>query len=91
MANPIQLELNDSQQAELEQLRDYHPIPYLRERAAALLKVASGQSAQDVALNGLYKKRDPDTIYSWIRRYRAEGIQGLLIRSGRGRKAAFSP
>jgi hypothetical protein len=26
-----------------------------------------------------------------VRRYRAEGVKGLLIRPGRGRKPAFSP
>lgn len=91
MANPIKLELNESQTSELAKIRDHHPKPYIRERAAALLKVASGQSGHAVALNGLYKKRDPDTIYSWVRRYQAEGIQGLFIRQGRGCKAAFSP
>jgi transposase len=63
----------------------------MRERAAAMLKVANGHSGRDVALNGLYKERDPDTIYSWVRRYQAEGVPGLIIRQGRGRKAAFSP
>ena len=91
MANPIKLELNESQQSELEQIRDQHQKAYMRERAAALLKVASGRSGRDVALNGLYKQRDPDTIYTWVRRYQAAGIQGLIIRHGRGRKAAFSP
>jgi len=91
MANPIKLELNESQQSELEKIRDHHPKPYMRERAAALLKIASGHSGHDVALNGLHKKRDPDTIYSWMRRYKSEGIKGLAIRQGRGRKAAFSP
>ncbi len=91
MANPINLELTESQQRELEQIRDHHQKAYLRERAAALLKVAAGRSGRDVALNGLHKQRDPDTIYTWLRRYQAEGVQGLIIRQGRGRKAAFSP
>lgn len=91
MTNPIKLELNESQVGELEQIRDHHQKPYLRERAAALLKVAHGHSGREVALNGLHKERDPDTIYSWVRRYQAEGIGGLIIRHGRGRKAAFSP
>jgi transposase len=91
MADPINLELNESQAGELEQIRDHHHKPYMRERAAALLKVAGGNSGREVALNGLHKERDPDTIYSWVRRYQAEGVEGLIIRRGRGRKAAFSP
>jgi transposase len=47
--------------------------------------------ARQVALSGLLKPRDPDTVYSWIRRYQAEGLDGLLIKPGRGRKPAFSP
>lgn len=91
MTDPIRLELNESQAGELEQIRDHHQKPYMRERAAAMLKVANGHSGRDVALNGLYKERAPDTIYSWVRRYQAEGVPGLIIRQGRGRKAAFSP
>lgn len=91
MANPITLELNERQQRELEHIRDHHAKPYMRERAAALLKIASGRSGRDVALNGLHKERDPDTIYKWVRRYQAAGIEGLQSRHGRGRKAAFSP
>lgn len=91
MPNPIQLNLTESQRLELEQIRDHHQKPYLRERAAALLKIAGGQSARAVALNGLHKARDPDSVYAWIRRFQAEGVAGLYIRKGRGRKAAFSP
>ena len=36
------------------------------------------------------KKRDPDTVYAWLRRYREHGIQGLSNKLGRGRKPAFS-
>ena len=63
----------------------------LRERAAALLKIQEGSSPHKVALKGLLKKRDPDTIYTWLRRYRENGIQGLSHKPGRGRKPAFSP
>lgn len=91
MANPLTLELTKEQRRELEEVRDNHGLPYMRERATALLKVADGQSGRQVALQGLLKERDPDTVYSWIHRYQAEGIAGLGIRPGRGRKAAFSP
>jgi hypothetical protein len=91
MPQPLLLTLTAPQREELEKLRDHDERPYLRERAAALLKLADGQSGLQVAQHGLLKTRDPDTIYSWYHRYQAEGLRGLLIRPGRGRKPAFFP
>lgn len=91
MPNSLCLILSAQQILELEQARDKHPLPYVRERAAALLKVAGGRSGRDVALHGLLKPRWPDTVYEWVKRYRDEGFQGLLVKPGRGRKPAFSP
>ncbi len=51
-------------------------------KASALLKIAGGQSAHSVALYGLLKPRDPDTIYSWLDIYKAEGVSGLLVKKG---------
>lgn len=83
---PIRLLLTDEQRDELVFLRDHDSRPYMRERAAALLKIAAGQSGLHVATQGLLKPRDPDTIYQWVERYRVEGVAGLKIRAGRGRK-----
>ena len=85
------LELDEAARTELEHIRDTERQPYMRERAAAILKIADGQTAYAVAVGGLLKPRDPDTVYRWLDRYEAEGIDGLLIRPGRGRKPAFSP
>jgi hypothetical protein len=85
------LELTAEQRKELVEVRDRHERAYMRERAAALLKIADGLSAHHVALHGLLKPRDPDTVYLWIDRYEAEGVAGLAIRPGRGRKPSFSP
>lgn len=79
------------QRIELEIVRDEHEKPYMREKAGALLKIATGQSPHAVALHGLLKQRDPDAIYGWLDRYEAEGVEGLLVKEGRGRKPAFSP
>ncbi len=79
------------QEEQLERIRDTDKRPYMRERTAAILKVASGISGHQVALHGLLKPRDPDTVYSWIHSYQAEGIDGLTIKPGRGRKPAYSP
>ena len=75
----------------LEELRDHGPKAYLRERAAALLKVDAGMSPTRVAREGLLRPRKPDTIYAWLDRFIEHGLAGLTIRTGRGRKPAFSP
>ena len=85
------LKLSDEQRAELEGMRDHHPRPHFREKAAALLKVAAGLPAAQVAREGLLKPRDYDTVYEWMDRYEQAGIAGLAVRPGRGRKSAFSP
>ena len=91
MANPLQIELTNAERVELEQLRDHGLKAYLRERAAAILKIAEGMSAREVAQHGLLKKRKHQTICDWAHRYQSEGIKGLTLRQGRGRKAAFFP
>lgn len=71
------LTLKPKQKDELLWHRDHDPKPYVRERAAALLKVADGMSPHAVAQQGLLKPRDPDTIYAWLDWYQAEGLAGL--------------
>ncbi len=85
------IKLSDQEKRELKDVRDNHEKAYMRERAAAILKINKGQSGHYVAVAGLYKKRKPDTIYAWLDRYEAEGLEGLQIKAGRGRKPAFSP
>jgi transposase len=72
-------------------MRDHAEKPYLRERASAILQVAAGRSGRWVALNGLLRQRQPDTVYGWLDRYHNGGIDGLPIDEGRGRKAAYEP
>ena len=86
-----QIVLRPADRTALEQLRDHATQPYLRERAAALLKVADGIPAAVVAREGLLRRRQPMTLYQWLDRYEAAGVAGLFIRPGRGRKPAFSP
>lgn len=78
MAHRHHLDLTDAQQQELQQHRDHASHAYVRERCAALLKIAQGQSPHQVAQVGLLKPRDPDTLYHWLRLYRDEGLPGLL-------------
>ena len=91
MVAKLKVSLSEQQRKELETARDRHPKAYIREAAAAILKVAAGQSARQVARQGLLKVRDEETISGWIRRYEREGLAGLGVRRGRGRKAVFFP
>ena len=68
------LELTASQRQDLEHYRDHDRRPYVRERCAALLKIADGQSPHAVAREGLHKPRDPDTIYNWLNCYECYGL-----------------
>jgi hypothetical protein len=43
-----------------------------------MLKIAGGQSPHYVALQGLLKRRQPDTVYQWLDWYEAEGLAGLI-------------
>jgi len=72
------LALDQEQRALLVQHRDHDPRPYVRERCAAVLKVADSCSAHAVARKGLLRSRDPDTLYAWLDHYRDCGLAGLL-------------
>ena len=85
------LELDEPERKELKRCRDHDLRPYMRERAAALLKIAQGHCPAQVARSGLLKPHDPDVISHWMDRYQQEGLAGLRIHQGRGRKPAFSP
>ena len=72
--------LTQEQQGELTELRDHDPGPDVRERCAAVLKVAAGQSAYAVAKGGLLRPRDVDTLYQWLDFFQEEGVKGLIAR-----------
>jgi transposase len=91
MPELITICLLPEQQKTLEQIRDTDRHPYMRERTAAILKIAEGITPRQVALNGLLKPRKPDTVYNWLHRYEEDGIAGLQIKPGRGRKPAYFP
>lgn len=71
MAMQRTVSLSWAQRRELVQARDHDPRPYVRERCAALLKIADGVSAHAVARHGLLQPRDPDTVYGWLAHYLA--------------------
>ena len=91
MSAPRTLSLSVAQRESLMEMRDHHRKSYLRERAAALLKIAEGLPLSVVAQQGLLKRRTAETVRDWVTRYETQGLGGLEIRPGRGRRPAFSP
>jgi len=84
MRPAIKLELAIEQQRSLEQwMRSWDTAPVVRLRSQLILLKAQGRSAEDIsAIVGMC----PITVHSWVKRYRNEGISGLLTKAGRGRK-----
>ena len=80
------LALADNERADLLYHRDHDPHPYVRERCAALLKIADGAAPYAVANAGLLRQRDPDTVYTWLDYYRDEGLPGLLAHQHGGNR-----
>jgi transposase len=91
MPKALELQLTSEQRETLLALCTRHPKPYLRERAAALLKIAQGLAGYEVARSGLLQPRREQTVSTWLHRYEQYGLGGLYNRPGRGRKPAFSP
>jgi len=91
MSRTRTLTLTPARRRSLAYVRDRHPTPYLRERAAAVLKVADGGRVKDVAAVGLLKPHSPNTVAGGLTRYQQAGLRGLRVRPGRGRKPAFFP
>lgn len=91
MPKPSCLSLSPQQRSALRAFVKTHPKPYVRQRASALLKIADGFSVNDVALHRLLLPHHHKTVSQWLKRFLDEGLQGLLIKSGRGRKPAFQP
>ncbi len=83
----LRLTLASDERFELERIRDRHPVPYLRERAAAILKVSDGLSCRQVALRGLGRRRRAETVLRWVRGYDAD----RSVPEHKPRRRSFSP
>ncbi len=90
MAKRKELFLTEEEKQELIEYRDHHARPDVREKAAALLKIAEGDSAHWVSTSGLLKRRKPDTVYRWLNIYEDEGFDGLIQREHGGARRRFS-
>ena len=62
MPKVYQLHLNEKQKEELKRIQKGHKKPYVRERAAGILKVASGWSLRKTAYEGLLTRHAPETV-----------------------------
>jgi hypothetical protein len=78
------LKLNTEEEEELVEHLDHDPRGYVKERCAAMLKIARGKSPHWVSQHGLLKRRDPDTVYLWLDIYETEGLAGLIARQHGG-------
>jgi hypothetical protein len=87
----MKLVLTSAQRKFLLRVRDYHSLPYVRERASAILKLADGMPVMVLSTSGLLRPRARQTIHRWVSRFLEEGEEGLLVKAGRGRKPAFFP
>lgn len=72
------LRLDEPERITLQEAIHHHPLPHVRERCAALLKIADGHSPHWVAQQGLYQPRDPDSVYQWLTWYQQEGLAALI-------------
>jgi hypothetical protein len=92
MARRRAIGLAPEERTELLWHRDHDPRPYVRERCAAVLKVAEGTTPYAVARHGLLKRREPDTVYAWLGSYQRAGIAGLIARQHGGpRRRSLQP
>jgi transposase len=79
----MKMDLSAQQRRELRALARHGEPGYLRVKALALLNLAGGQSVSAVA-RLLWVSRQ--SVYAWRRRYHTDGVAGLRVAPGRGRK-----
>lgn len=70
----LKLRISGRHLKQLRQAARTHKKPSVRERAAAVLKVALGQPVSQVAESGLLTPRHRSTVYAWVEQYFAHGI-----------------
>jgi transposase len=78
------LRISEGAMKELQTLMRRAERPHLRIKATALWNLGRGKRRREVAE---FLGVSTTSISSWAKRYRTEGVEGLLIRPGRGRKA----
>lgn len=82
------MEINEEQRKELLHAAKHAPQGYVRMKALVMWNVASGRSQSEVARLMVVSRV---SINQWIKCYLTQGIQGLLVKRGRGRKEKANP
>ena len=82
----LKLRLSGRHRQQLERTARTHKKPQVREKAAAVLKVANGQSVSLVAKTGLLTSRHRSAVYEWIDQYFTHGIDAWEQNRERCRK-----
>jgi transposase len=82
------MNLTDPQRKELERFARRGDPAYLRRKALLLRNLGQGQTVTQVAK--IFHVTRP-TVYSWQDRFLEQGMAGLRVRAGRGRKPKAQP
>ena len=87
MGRFLKITLDEQQRAALEQGYRKGKAHSFRQHCQIVLLKAQGLKSQEIAaLLGCH----PNSVNDWLHRYLAEGIKGLQIKPGRGRKTILS-
>ena len=78
------MDIPADQRRELETTARTGQPAYVRAKALVLVNLVEGRSIQEVSRIFRVSRQ---SVYVWRRRYLSEGIGGLRVRPGRGRKA----
>lgn len=78
------MKITADQRRELERLARVAQPAYVRTKCLVLINLANGLRIREVSRIFRVSRQ---SVYSWQQRYLDDGAAGLLVRSGRGRKA----
>lgn len=88
MGRVIKIELDDKQRKELENGYRNGKTHAFRQRCQMVLLKSDGRKSKEIAdFLGFCQQ----AVNLWLHRYKREGISGLRVKAGRGRRAILSP
>lgn len=88
MGRNIKIKLDDTQRAELEDGYRTGTTHTFRQHCQIVLLKADGRRSKDVAaILGCCER----VVNLWLHKYKADGIAGLAIKPGAGRRSILSP
>ena len=82
------IQLSDWQRQELEAGRRTGKSHTFRERGQMILLKSENRTSSEIAR---FLDCHKITVHEWVKRFEAEGIEGLKTRPGRGRRAILQP